>query len=153
MKSVVIGLYVTEWISKFVELRRSGESLDCSTRLCRALQHWPLRGNKMDCFWMKKSAHSVLPVRGTAAGLRGWGGGFECQSGPGADITLLHSLYVLIVSRSSSERQREGKICSVVSPHPPAEKLPQTCRWDTRNKASKTDRAGDGQEEVSQSRA
>lgn len=39
----------------------------------------------------------------------GWVGGFECQSGQGADITLLHSPYVLIVSRSRTARRRRRR--------------------------------------------
>lgn len=45
----------------------------------------------MDCFWMKKSAHSVLPVRGTGAGLGGWGGGEAGSSVSLAPELTLHS--------------------------------------------------------------
>lgn len=47
-------------------------SLLWGTRLCCAPQHWPVkgtRGDEVDCFWMKKSAHSVPLVQGTGAGL------------------------------------------------------------------------------------
>lgn len=88
----------------------------------------------------------------------GWVGGFECQSGQGADITLLHSPYVLIVSRSRTARRRrrrrrgkKKKKSGRLSNHTP---LRRSCfrRADgtQRNKTEETDKATDGQEAVSQ---
>lgn len=64
----------------------------------------------------------------------GWGGGFKCQSGHGADITLLHSPYVLIVSRSWTNLDE-----SLTST--PVEKVLQTYRWETQ-KQDKRNRQG-----------
>lgn len=88
----------------------------------------------------------------------GWVGGFECQSGQGADITLLHSLYVLIVSRSrTARRRRRGKKKSLVdslTTHPCGEVASdvQMGHRETRQKkqTEETDKATDGQEAVSQ---
>lgn len=87
----------------------------------------------------------------------GWVGGFECQSGQGADITLLHSPYVLIVSRSRTarrrRRRRRGKkkksLVDSLTTHPCGE-VASDVQMGQRNKTEETDKATDGQEAVSQ---
>lgn len=92
----------------------------------------------------------------------GWVGGFECQSGQGADITLLHSPYVLIVSRSRTARRRrrggekkkKKSLVDSLTTHPCGEVASdvQIGHRETRQKkqTEETDKATDGQEAVSQ---
>lgn len=73
---------------------------------------WPVRearGAEMD----EEIGTLCSPCSGKQGLDLGWGGGFECQLGHRADITLLHSPYVLTVSRSSMGGGKKKKeICS-----------------------------------------
>lgn len=116
-------------------------SLLWGTRLCCAPQHWPVkgtRGDEVDCFWMKKSAHSVPLVQGTGAGL-GVGRRVWMSVWPRSwHYTLTFPLRLNCFKVLNRKKKRKS---GRLSHHPPVEKVLQTCRWDS-EKQDKRNRQG-----------
>lgn len=117
--------------------------------MCCVPQHRPVRatrGDEMDCFWMKKSAHSVLLVQGTGAGL-GVGRRVWVSVWPrGWHYTPTFPLRLNCFKVLNRKKKNKKEIWLALSHHTPCGESATDLQMGSRE----TDKATDGQEDVSQ---